>query len=107
MWLYHKVKILNQEDGMANSADPDQTAPLGTFYHGRENKTKFILTITARHLRPSIFETCDLLWASHIEPDITAVIGHTVIVATGEVDQGTMWQFPRDTTVDHCNGISR
>ena len=29
MWLYHKVMSPNDADGMANSADPDQTAPLG------------------------------------------------------------------------------
>ena len=28
MWLYHRVKSPNDADGMANSADPDQTAPL-------------------------------------------------------------------------------
>ena len=26
MWLYHKVMSPNDADGMANSADPDQTA---------------------------------------------------------------------------------
>ena len=29
MWLYHRVMSLNDADGMANSVDPDQTAPLG------------------------------------------------------------------------------
>ena len=29
MWLYHRVRSPNGADGMANSADPDQTAPLG------------------------------------------------------------------------------
>ena len=29
MWLYHRVMGLNNADGMANSGDPDQTAPLG------------------------------------------------------------------------------
>ena len=28
MRLYHRVKSLNDADGMANSVDPDQTAPL-------------------------------------------------------------------------------
>ena len=28
-WLYHGVMCPNDADGMANSADPDQTAPLG------------------------------------------------------------------------------
>ena len=29
MWLYHRVMGPNDADGMANSVDPDQTAPLG------------------------------------------------------------------------------
>ena len=29
MWLYHRVMSPNDADGMANSEDPDQTAPLG------------------------------------------------------------------------------
>ena len=29
MWLYHRVMSPNYADGMANSVDPDQTAPLG------------------------------------------------------------------------------
>ena len=29
MWLYHRLMSLNNADGMANSVDPDQTAPLG------------------------------------------------------------------------------
>ena len=30
MWLYHRVMSPNDADGMANSVDPDQTAPLGS-----------------------------------------------------------------------------
>ena len=29
LWLYHRVTSSNDADGMANSVDPDQTAPLG------------------------------------------------------------------------------
>ena len=29
MWLYHRVMSPNNTDRMANSVDPDQTAPLG------------------------------------------------------------------------------
>ena len=29
MWFYHRVMSQNDADGMANSVDPDQTAPLG------------------------------------------------------------------------------
>ena len=34
MWLYHRVMSLNDADGMANSVDPDQTAPLGAVWSG-------------------------------------------------------------------------
>ena len=27
MWLYHRVRSPNDADGMADSVDPDQTAP--------------------------------------------------------------------------------
>ena len=29
MWPYHRVMSPNNADGMTNSVDPDQTAPLG------------------------------------------------------------------------------
>ena len=34
MWLYHRVTCPNNADGMANSVDPDQTAPLGAVWSG-------------------------------------------------------------------------
>ena len=34
MWLHHKVMSPNDADGMANSVDPDQTAPLGAVWSG-------------------------------------------------------------------------
>ena len=34
MWLYHRVMSSNDADGMANSVDPDQTAPLGAVWSG-------------------------------------------------------------------------
>ena len=34
MWLYHRVMSPNDTDGMANSVDPDQTAPLGAVWSG-------------------------------------------------------------------------
>ena len=34
MWLYHRVVSPNDADGMANSVDPDQTAPLGAVWSG-------------------------------------------------------------------------
>ena len=32
MWLYHRVTSPNDVDRMANSVDPDQTAPLGALF---------------------------------------------------------------------------
>ena len=34
MWIYHRVVSPNDADGMANSVDPDQTAPLGAVWSG-------------------------------------------------------------------------
>ena len=34
MWLYHRVMSPNDADAMANSVDPDQTAPLGAVWSG-------------------------------------------------------------------------
>ena len=34
MWLYSRVMSPNDADGMANSVDPDQTAPLGAVWSG-------------------------------------------------------------------------
>ena len=34
MWCYHRVMSPNDAAGMANSVDPDQTAPLGAVWSG-------------------------------------------------------------------------
>ena len=34
MWLYHRVISPNDTDGITNSVDPDQTAPLGAVWSG-------------------------------------------------------------------------
>ena len=34
LWLYYSVMSPNEADGMANSVDPDQTAPLGAVWSG-------------------------------------------------------------------------
>ena len=34
MWLYHRLMSPNDADGMANSVDPNQTAPLGAVLSG-------------------------------------------------------------------------
>ena len=34
VWFYHRVMSPNDADGMANSVDPDQTAPPGAVWSG-------------------------------------------------------------------------
>ena len=34
MWLYHRIMSPNDADRIANSVDPDQTAPLGAVWSG-------------------------------------------------------------------------
>ena len=34
MWLYHRVMSPKDVEGIANSVDPDQTAPLGAVWSG-------------------------------------------------------------------------
>ena len=34
MWLYYRVMSPNDADGMANSVDPDQTAPVVAIWSG-------------------------------------------------------------------------
>ena len=34
MWLYNRVMSPDDADGMANSVDPDQTAPVGAVWSG-------------------------------------------------------------------------
>ena len=34
MWLYHRAMSPNDAEGIANSVDPDQTAPLGAVWSG-------------------------------------------------------------------------
>ena len=34
IWIYHRVMSPNDADGMANSVEPDQTAPLGAVWSG-------------------------------------------------------------------------
>ena len=45
MWLYHRVMSPNDADGMANSIDPDQTAP-------RKEQSDLGLHYLPRHIRP-------------------------------------------------------
>ena len=45
MWFYPKVMHPKEEDGMANSVDPDQTAPGGAVWSG---STMFVLDLSIR-----------------------------------------------------------
>ena len=47
MWLYHRVMSPNDADGMANSVDPDQTAPLAV----RSGSALFCPDLSVRKLR--------------------------------------------------------
>ena len=47
-WLYHRVMCPKSADGMANSVDPDQTAPLGAVWSG---STLFAQTCLSENLR--------------------------------------------------------
>ena len=47
MWLYHRVMSPKDADGMANSVDPDQTAPVGAVWSG---STLFAQTCLSENL---------------------------------------------------------
>ena len=49
MWLYHRVMSPNDADRMANSVDPDQTAPLGAVWSG---SALFAQTYLSENLGP-------------------------------------------------------
>ena len=51
MWLYHRVMSPNDADGMANSVDPDQTAPLGAVWSGSALFAKACLSENLGSLR--------------------------------------------------------
>ena len=51
MWLYHRVMSPNDADGMANSVDPDQTAPLGAVWSGSALFAQAYLSETLGSLR--------------------------------------------------------
>ena len=51
MWLYHRVMSPNDADGMANSVDPDQTAPLGAVWSGSALFAQTCLSENFRKLR--------------------------------------------------------
>ena len=51
MWLYHRVMSPNDAAGMANSVDPDQTAPLGAVWSGSALFAQAYLSENLRSLR--------------------------------------------------------
>ena len=53
MWLCHRVMSPNDADGMANSVDPDQTAPLGAVWSG---SALFCPDLSVRKLRKITYE---------------------------------------------------
>ena len=55
MWLYHRVMSPNNADRMANSVDPDQTAPLGAVWYG-----------SAMFAQAYLSENLGSLWYIHI-----------------------------------------
>ena len=54
MWLYHRVMSPNDAEGMANSVDPDQTAPLGAVWSGSALFAQACLSENLGSLRYSI-----------------------------------------------------
>ena len=49
VWLYHSVRSPNDADGIANSVDPDQTAPVGAVWSGSALFTQVICPKTKDH----------------------------------------------------------
>ena len=47
MWLYHRVMSPNDADGMANSVDSDQTAPVEAVWSG---SAVFVQAYLSEHL---------------------------------------------------------
>ena len=63
MWLYYRVMSENEADGMANSVDPDQTAPLGAVWSGSALFAQAYLSENLGSLRYSRFE----LFCQHLD----------------------------------------
>ena len=106
MWLYHRVKSPNDADGMANSVDPDQTAPLGVVWSGSALFAQVYLSenlgslwYTAKPFEPSheimvlfiprnlILQTC--VRSHPMELDVWFLVGpfiyfHTLCVRTAK-----------------------
>ena len=62
MWLYHRIMSPNDADRMANSVDPDQTAPLGAVWSG---SALFAQTCLSKYLGK-----LELVFIKHYAPNI-------------------------------------
>ena len=70
MWLYHRVMSSNDADRMANSVDPDQTAPLGAVWSGSALFAQAYLSENLGSLQYKCIYSvyvCLLIWSLWIE----------------------------------------
>ena len=63
MWLYHRVMSQSDGDGMANSVDPDQTAPLGAVWSGSALFAQAYLSENLGSLRYFACSSCCNNWS--------------------------------------------
>ena len=77
MWLFHRVVSPKDADWMANSVDPDQTAPRGAVWSGSTLFAYAYLSENLGSLRysknPKFWDR--QAWANSADPDQTAPIG--------------------------------
>ena len=67
MWFYHRVMGPNDADGMANSVDPDQTAPLGTVWSGSALLAQAYLSENLGWLRYTINKSAKIIHKDALE----------------------------------------
>ena len=58
IWIFHRERHPNDADGMANSVDPDQTAPLGAVWSGSTLFAQTCLSESLGTLRYFEFKIC-------------------------------------------------
>ena len=72
MWLYNRVMSPNDADGMANSVDPDQIAPLGGVWSGSALFAQAYLSENLGSLRYFHVWGCTLsmhdIWSKTVSP---------------------------------------
>ena len=74
MWLYHGIKSPTDTDRMANSVDPDQTAPLGAVWSG---STLFAQPYLSENLGPLRYSLL-----GYSGPDIVLILCSSVVYTT-------------------------